>query len=194
MNKLTQLRTIIASLDETLVKAFCERATFKVNADLYQHITPALCVAETATCFRTASTMASRTHIIRSLYVHTLLPLLCDSGLNEDRRKCIAVDTACITALAQRLNLSVHVASLKMEEISESLRLPLQLHDPELMEQAITNHAVEAEVIDHILTMSHKRHTQDVLAQKIGSIYEQWLIPISRKIQVNGLLALPYSR
>ncbi len=32
-NKLTQLRTIIASLDETLVKALCGRAVFKVNAE-----------------------------------------------------------------------------------------------------------------------------------------------------------------
>jgi len=35
MNKLSQLRTIIASLDETLVKALCGRAAFKVNAALY---------------------------------------------------------------------------------------------------------------------------------------------------------------
>jgi len=38
MNKLAQLRNIIASLDETLVKAFCGRALFKVNAELYNEL------------------------------------------------------------------------------------------------------------------------------------------------------------
>ena len=80
MNNLSQLRDIIASLDETLVKAFCGRSVFKINAEMYNEIKLPLSVPETATLFGTASTIAGRAHILRPLYVNTLLPVLCAPG------------------------------------------------------------------------------------------------------------------
>ncbi len=189
MNKLAQLRNIIASLDETLVKAFCGRSLFKVNEEMYNELKRPLSITETATLFGAASTIAGRAHILRPLYVNTLLPALCEPGADEDRRKCIAADANCMNALVQRLNLSVHVASLKLEEIPESLRVPLQNRDPAQMEEAITNHAVEAEVIKRILDMTREQHASAGLPQKISRLYESWIIPISRKIQVHDLLA-----
>lgn len=188
MNKLHQLRTIIASLDETLVKAFCGRSAFRVNADLYNEMKRALPVGETATLFGAASTIAGRSHILRPLYVNTLLPILCDAGADPDRRKCIAADANCMNALVQRLNLSVHVASLKLEEIPEPLRIPLERRDPVQLEEAITNHAVEAEVISRILEMTREQHGAAGLPEKIARLYADWIIPISRKIQVHDLL------
>lgn len=189
MNKLAQLRNIIASLDETLVKAFCGRAVFRINGELYNEIKRPLSVAETASLFCTASTIAGRAHIMRPLYINTLLPVLCAPGTDEDRRKCIAADANCMNALVQRLNLSVHVAALKLEEIPDALRIPLENRDPVLMEEAITNHTVEAEVIARILAMSRELHANEALQKKIAALYETWIIPISRRIQVNDLLA-----
>lgn len=189
MNKLSQLRNIIASLDETLVIAFCGRSLFKVNAELYNELKRPLSVAETATLFGAASTIAGRAHILRPLYVNTLLPLLCQSGADADRRKCLSTDANCMNALVQRLNLSVHVAALKLEEIPESLRIPLRNRDPGQMEEAITNHAVEAEVIARILDTTRGQHASADLPDKIARLYADWIIPISRKIQVHDLLA-----
>ncbi len=189
MNKLAQLRNIIASLDETLVQAFCSRFAFRLNAELYNELKRPLSTSETATLFGSATTIAGRAHVLRPLYVNTLLPVLCEPGTDDDRRKCIATDTNCLNALVQRLNLSVHVAALKLEEIPESLRVPLQNRDPAQMETAITNHAVEADVITRILDMSRERHASAALPQRIARLYEAWIIPISRKIQVHDLLA-----
>ena len=189
MNKLAQLRNIIASLDETLVIAFCGRSLFKVNAEQYNELKRPLSIAETATLFGTASTIAGRAHILRPLYVNTLLPILCEPGADVDRRKSIAADANCMNALVQRLNLSVHVAALKLEEIPESLRIPLQNRDPAQMEEAITNHAVEAEVIARILDMTREQHASVDLPKTISRLYAEWIIPISRKIQVHDLLA-----
>ncbi len=189
MNKLEQLRTIIASLDETLVKALCGRAAFKVNAELYHELNRPLAVAETANLFGAATTIAGRVHILRPFYVNTLLPALCEAGADEDRRKCIAADANSMNALVQRLNLSVHVAALKLEEIPEALLQPLAKRDPSLLEEAITNHTVEADVIARILDMSREQQAGGTLPEKIAHIYETWIIPISRKIQVHDLLA-----
>lgn len=188
MNKLAQLRNIIASLDETLVIAFCGRAAFKQNSDLYSGLSRPLSAQETATLFGAASTIAGRAHILRPLYVNALLPGLCEPGSDVDRRKCISSDNNCMNALVQRLNLSVHIAALKLEEIPESLRTPLQNRDPAQMEEAITNHAVEAEVIARILDMTREQHAAGELPARIASLYERWIIPISRKIQVHDLL------
>jgi len=188
MNKLAQLRTIIASLDETLVKALCGRAAFKVNAELYNELKRPLPVAETANLFGAASTIAGRVHILRPFYVNTLLPGLCEAGDDEDRRKCIAADASSMNALVQRLNLSVHVAALKLEEIPEALRQPLMDRDPARLEEAITNHTVEADVIARILDMSREQRADGACPEKIARIYEMWIIPISRKIQVHDLL------
>lgn len=189
MNKLAQLRTIIASLDETLVKALCGRAAFKVNAELYNELKRPLSVAETANLFGAASTIAGRVHIVRPFYVNTLLPALCEAGGDEDRRKCIAADANSMNALVQRLNLSVHVAALKLEEIPEALRQPLMDRDPVRLEEAITNHTVEADVIARILDMSREQRAGGACPEKIARMYEMWIIPISRKIQVHDLLA-----
>jgi chorismate mutase len=189
MNKLAQLRNIIASLDETLVKAFCSRSAFKLNAELYNELKRPLSVAETATLFGSASTIAGRALILRPLYINTVLPVLCDAGADVDRRKCIATDNACMNALVQRLNLSVHVAALKLEEIPDALRIPLENRDPVQMEAAITNHTVEAEVIARILEVTRLQQASAELPQRIATVYEAWIIPISRKIQVHDLLA-----
>lgn len=189
MNKLTQLRDIIASLDETLVMAFCRRAAFKINPALYNERESPLSAADTANQFGTAVTIAGRAHILRPLYVKSLLPALCDPGEDADCRKCIAADANCMNALVQRLNLAVHVAALKLEEMPDAFRVPFQNRDTAAMEDAITNHTVEAEVIARILDMSRAHQTPPLLPQKIAAVYERWIIPISRKIQVHDLLA-----
>jgi chorismate mutase len=188
MNKLSQLRNIIASLDETLVRALCSRARFRLNARLYLQPGTAQSVAEIANLFGSAATIAGRTHILRPVYVGTVLPALCAAGEDVDCRKCIVTDSSCMNALVQRLNLSVHVAALKKEEIPEALRKPIELGDPALLEQAITNQAVENEVIKRTLEMTREQLGTDELQQKVARLYSEWIIPISRKIQVHDLL------
>ncbi|MFO7937888.1 MAG: hypothetical protein R6V06_09840 [Kiritimatiellia bacterium] len=189
MNKLNQLRNIIASLDETLVRALCNRARFRLNPELYRHRENIPDTSETAKLFGSAATMAGRAHIIRPLYVSVILPALCSPGSDEDCRKCISTDSSCMNALVQRLNLSVHVAALKKEQIPEALRKPIELKDPVLLEKAITNQAVENKVIKRILeTTREQQVNSDHLQEKVAALYTEWLIPVSRKIQVHDLL------
>lgn len=189
MNKLLQLRTIIASLDETLVGAFCTRAQFKINADLYHDTEPVRTdIIETARQFSDAVTVAGRSHLLRPLYIHTLLPGLCAPGSDTDRRKCLSADNTCMNALVQRLNLSVHVAALKLEELPDTLRIALDSGDPVKVEAAITNAVVETEVLVRIRNRADSLHCPPELAGKIVSLYQSRIIPLSRKIQVHDLL------
>ena len=189
MNKLSQLRAIIASLDETLVEALCQRAQLKANTGLYRELHTQQPIQSVADLFAETPTIAGRARVLRPLYVHTILPLLCEDGDDDDRRKCISTDGSCMNALVQRLNLAEHVASLKLEEIPDSLRQPLERRDPVQLEEAITNHTVEEAVIRRTLATTMERDASPELAQRIAVLYEKWIIPLSRKIQVHKLLA-----
>ena len=189
MNKLSQLRAIIASLDETLVEALCQRARLKANAGLYRELHSQQPIQSVADLFSETPTIAGRARVLRPLYVNTILPLLCEDGDDEDRRKCISTDGSCMNALVQRLNLAEHVAALKLEEIPDSLRTPLENRDPVQLEEAITNHTVEEAVIRRTLATTMERDASPEFAQRIAVLYEKWIIPLSRKIQVHKLLA-----
>ena len=188
MNKLNQLRNIIASLDETLVRALCNRSKFKLNNELYNGNRSCSSITEIANLFGATATIAGRTHVIYPGYVNNILPILCEPGSDEDCRKCISTDSSCMNALVQRLNLSVHVATLKKEEIPDALRKPIELGDPVLLEAAITNQAVENEVIKRTLKMTRIQLCSEDLQQKVAKLYTEWVIPVSRKIQVHDLL------
>jgi chorismate mutase len=188
MNKLNQLRNIIASLDETLVRALCNRAKLKLNCGIYNTERSYSSIAEIANLFGGSATIAGRAHIIHPVYINNILPLLCEPGVDEDCRKCLSTDSSCMNALVQRLNLSVHVATLKKEEIPDALRKPIELGDPVLLEAAITNQAVENEVIKRILETTRVQLGSDELQQRVATLYAEWVIPISRKIQVHDLL------
>ncbi|MDD2599432.1 MAG: hypothetical protein PHO37_09420 [Kiritimatiellae bacterium] len=188
MNKLCELRKIIASLDETLARALCNRAKFKLNSGLYKSEPDCGSITEIANLFGAASTIAGRAHIIRPVYINHILPILCEPGADEDCRKCIATDSSCMNALVQRLNLSVHVATLKKEEIPEALRTAIEQGDPVQLEAAITNQAVELEVINRTLEMTREQLGSDELQRKVAELYSEWVIPVSRKIQVHDLL------
>lgn len=191
MNKLSQLRAIIASLDETLVEALCQRARLKANTGLYRELRTRQPAQTIADLFAETPTIAGRARVLRPLYVHTVLPMLCEDGDDEDRRKCISTDGSCMNALVQRLNLAEHVASLKLEEMPDSLREPLERRDPAQLEEAITNHTVEETVIRRTLATTTARDAPPELARRIAVLYEKWIIPLSRKIQVHKLLATP---
>ena len=188
MNKLNQLRNIIASLDETLVRALCTRSKFKLNNGLYHEKRSCNSVMEIANLFGATITIAGRAHVIHPVYINKILPILCEPGSDEDCRKCISTDASCMNALVQRLNLSVHVATLKKEEIPDALRKPIELNDPIMLEAAITNQAVENEVIKRTLEMTRVQLCGDDIQQKVAQLYIEWVIPISRKIQVHDLL------
>ena len=188
MTKLAQLRSLIASLDETLVQALCQRAQFRINAGLYRDRIQTESLEELAAEFCRQQTIAGRARVLRMFYTRIILPALCEPGDDTDNRKCISTDGSCMNALVQRLNLAEHVASLKSEEMPDSLRVPYERNDSDAMEEAITNHLVEAQVIHRTLEVARQRFPSAELSDRIANLYEHWIIPLSRKIQVYYLL------
>lgn len=190
MEALAHLRHLIASLDEALVDALCTRAPLGFNPLFYAmpaNPFPGLDVV--AGEFADAPSLAARVRILRPTYLLRILPGLCTDAPGNGPAPCLASDAACLDALARRLALSVHVASRKRETLPDSLQSALQSHDPSHVEAAITHPSVEQDVLARIRTRVRDQSSDPMLPDRIASLYAEWIIPLSRKIQVHGLLA-----
>jgi chorismate mutase len=191
MDALFHLRDMIASLDVPLTDDLCARARLPRNEALYAlNGGAAPAPGSLAGAYAQSTTLAGRVLLLRPFYVHTLLPTLCAPGGSEaDRNACLAADTACLNSLARRLALSIHVATRKREALPDALQAALRTGDPARVEEAITNLAVEADVIARVEARARKGGANDETVRRLADLYANALIPLSRQIQVHGLLA-----
>lgn len=186
MDPLAQLRRLIAALDETVVDALGVRARLPRNERLYPPGAPRPEPLVLASRFARVDTPAARVGVLRPAYRDLVLPRLCEpSGAAGPAP--FAADAACLDALARRLSLSVHVATRKREAVPPELQAAIASRDPAQVEAAITFPAVEEEVLARVRARAAGAGRPD-LPERIAGIYADWLIPLSRKIQVHGLL------
>ena len=191
MDALFHLRDMIASLDAPLADDLCARARLPWNPAIYALDGAAPPALETlAGTYADSTTLAGRVLLLRPFYVQTVLPALCaPGGTDAERNACIAADTACLNSLARRLALSIHVATRKREALPESLQDALRTGAPARVEQAITNLAVEADVIARVEKRAQKAGVPTGTVRRLAELYANGIIPLSRQIQVHGLLA-----
>jgi len=189
MEPLSQLRTLIASLDKELVECLITRAHLPRNDRLYADIDGVLPKLDVlAGQFADSSTLAGRVQVLRPAYLQHWRLLICAPGEDGERAPCMAADTACLDALARRLGLSVHVATRKREAIPETLHAAIKSGEATQVEEAITHPAVEVEVLARIRAQALAEEADEVTINQIAALYKDWIIPLSRKIQVHGLL------
>ena len=192
MEALSHLRGLIASLDEALVDHLCARGRLRLNEPLYSMPDdPASALQSLAGAFAECATLAGRVRVLRPPYLRLLLPALCEPGSDEGGAACLSADAACLDALARRLALSVHVATRKLESLPDALQAALRTGSPARVEAAITNPTVEEEVLARVRARAAAQAPRPDTPGRVATLYAEWIIPLSRKIQVHGLLAAP---
>ncbi len=192
MEALSHLRQLIASLDEALTDALCARSKLGfLEAHYSMPDEPAPGLQMLAGEFAETASLAGRVRVLRPVYLRLLLPSLCEPARHDAPSPGLAADAACLDALARRLSLSVHVATRKREAIPAALQTAIESGNPRRVEQAITHPAVEDEVLQRVKTRVAGQSPDPDLPGRVAAIYAEWIIPLSRKIQVAGLLAPP---
>ena len=193
MDALFHLRDMIASLDGPLVDDLCARTRLPRNESLYAldgSAAPEL--EDLAGPYAESATLAGRVLLLRPFYIQILLAALCAPGGGDaERNACLAADMAALNSLARRLALSIHVATRKREALPDVLQTALRTGDPARVEQAITNLAVESDVIARVEKRARKNGAPDETVRRLADLYANGIIPLSRKIQVHGLLISP---
>jgi len=190
MEALSHLRRMIASLDEALVDALGARSRLGFDPAFYSLPAEALPGLDgLAGAFADAATPAGRVRVLRPAFLLGMLPGLCAGAPDNGPAPCLAADAACLDALARRLALSVHVATRKREAVPEGLQAALKTRDPARIEAAITHAGVESDVLSRVRARAGEASPNPGLPDRIAQLYADWIIPLSRKIQVHGLLA-----
>jgi len=181
---------MIASLDEATTDAFCRRARLRLTPSIYALPgTPAGAPADLARPFYAAPSLAARIQLLRPAYLLEWLPSICEPGDEDARATCLSADGACLDALARRLTLSVHVATRKLEALPDALQEAIRTGRPDLVENAITFPEVEEDVLARIRNRAAATAPRPELPGRIADLYAHWIIPLSRNIQVHGLLS-----
>ena len=191
MDALFHLRDMIASLDGPLVAALAARARLLRNDAIYAvNQTPPAGLDALATSYAKSRTLAGRVQLLRAPYLSVIVPRHCVPGdAPLEREACLAADIACLNAMARRLALSVHVATRKRQALPQTLQQAVATRNPDVVEQAITNAAVEADVLARVAAHARKAEATPGTIDAITQFYADWLIPLSRKIQVHDLLS-----
>ncbi len=133
---------------------------------------------------------------IRTLYEETLVPLICAPGDDRQYGSAGVCDVACLQALSKRIHYGKFVAESKARQPSEALREALAKRDPSLLMAAITDTAVEQQVLDRVAAkagtytaeLNRNATTPTVAPEVISAIYRDWIIPLNKAVQVEYLL------
>jgi chorismate mutase len=189
---LDSIRTVIARLDEAIVSLLCQRGAYARNWKLYRPVeaqTPWDVSARHVAAHVVSIGAQTRraVDVLHADYVMRVLPVICRADEDDMARKCIAIDHDCLDAVARRLHLATVVASRKKQDNIRFIQaLERGASDTEL-EEAITHPAIEEEVLRRIRLLADAANAQEGTPDRILTVYREWLIPLSRRVQVEFL-------
>jgi chorismate mutase len=134
-------------------------------------------------------------HAIRSAYETEIVPFICEQG--DDRQYgCSAVnDVHLLQALSKRIHYGKFVAESKYRQETATFDPLIRAHDADAIEDAITIKDVESELFARVLRKA-RTYVQALLEagettvgpETVKTIYERWIIPLSKVVEVQYLL------
>ena len=132
---------------------------------------------------------------IRAAYESELVPLLCRPGDDQQYGSTAVCDVACLQALSKRIHYGMFVAEGKYRQEEAAFAGMIADGDCAALRQAITDAAVEAAVLDRVERKA-RTYSQEVageggadLPDRVRQVYERWVIPLTKDVEVEYLLA-----
>ena len=183
---LSSLRAMIADVDSSLLRAFAARSRFRLNPGLYAHAEP-IDIDTLARAFAHGDA-TEQTRALRRFYLTNAVPYLALPGDDPEPRAALHADTDAIAALARRFRFASRVIARKRVEQAPALRAAAQTGDPAKVEQALLNAAVEQRVLERAQAYAQREGLSEQLAKQVSWLYRDYLLPISRLIQVHLVL------
>lgn len=184
---LSSLRAMIADIDSNLVRAFGARRRYRLNPGLYVHAEPVTMDA-LAQAFATGDATA-QTRLLRRFYLTTVVPYIASPGDDDEPRQALHADTDAIAALARRFRFATRVIARKRVELAPELRAAAATGDPAKVEAALLNAEVELRVLARAEAFAEREGFGPSLTRHIAALYKDYLLPISRLIQVYDILS-----
>ncbi|EEB05503.1 chorismate mutase [Schizosaccharomyces japonicus yFS275] len=135
---------------------------------------------------------------ILNYYIHSIVPKICEKGIDPDNYGSTAVcDISCLQSLSRRIHYGKFVAEAKYRQNPELYKKLILARDIKGIEDAIVDKKQEQRVLDrlHYKAATYGRDPAEpdkpsdrVTADVVVSIYRDYVIPMTKKVEVDYLL------
>ncbi len=138
-------------------------------------------------------------HKIHQIYKASLIPIICEEGDDRNYGSSATCDVACLQALSKRIHYGKYIAEAKyLDDAAVYNRLRTSQDNAGLLEK-LTNRAVENELLLRVAEKA-KTYGRDndnenpsnqfkIDPATIASIYERWIIPLTKEVEVAYLVS-----
>ncbi|KAK9368433.1 chorismate mutase [Lipomyces kononenkoae] len=136
---------------------------------------------------------------IKAFYVNDIVPSVCADGEQKENLGSSSLcDVECLRSLSRRIHFGRFVAESKFRMEREEITALIKAKDRAGLEAAITNSAVEKQVLARLKKKAEtygidpnllsSPSNQKVDADAVVAIYENWVIPLTKEVEVEYLL------
>jgi len=140
---------------------------------------------------------------IKTVYETAIIPSMCGNGDDQQYGSSAVCDVACLQALSKRIHYGTFVAEVKFSEHPEDYRALIARRDRDALLRKITNAEVEARLlrrverkattcgqeIDDGSGREAAGTTCKIQPELVAEIYRRWIIPLTKEVEVDYLLA-----
>ncbi|KAI0461576.1 chorismate mutase aro7 [Komagataella kurtzmanii] len=138
---------------------------------------------------------------IRTVYIEKIVPQIAAKKGDQDENigSTACADVDCLQALSRRVHFGKFVAEAKFQNEMARYTNLIRNKDIKGIEEAITDSAVEAKILERLIAKGHAygtdptlRYSQNpqskVQPEAIAKIYKEVVIPLTKKVEVEYLL------
>jgi len=139
---------------------------------------------------------------IKDIYINKILTAMCVAGDDGQYGSSAICDVAALQALSKRIHYGKFVAESKFLSDKETYLSLIKAKDKAAIREKITNKNVEKRLIKRVALKAatygkeidltapeQENQKQKICPQLVADIYEKWLIPLTKDVEVDYLMA-----
>ncbi|AWU77044.1 chorismate mutase [Pichia kudriavzevii] len=134
---------------------------------------------------------------IKKIYIEKMIPRIAKEGEDvENFGSAASVDIIALRSISRRIHFGMFVAEAKFQADRELYTKLIKERDIEGIMENITNSAVEEKILQRLLIKAKTYGTDPTVnegsskvdPEAVVGIYKDWVIPLTKKVEVNYLL------
>ena len=136
---------------------------------------------------------------IKKIYINNIIPKMCEEGDDGQYGSSALCDVAALQALSKRIHYGKFVAESKFLSDKDAYIPLIEAKDKDAIMEKITNKSVEEKLLKRVAlkaaTYGKEIGTEEIddnklkiSPQLVADIYKEWLIPLTKNVEVEYLL------
>ncbi len=137
-------------------------------------------------------------NLISNIYINEIIPIICSGGDDGNYGSSATCDVSCLQAISKRVHYGKFIAECKFQEKPDLYQRLIQARNSDGIMETLTNRDVELNLLNRvrIKTAAYGRDTgvnkksmsYKIEPETIATIYETWLIPLTKEVEIQYLL------